>query len=223
MATGTHSAPTAAGQGGIGFFLRVPSQWYEFDIHPAVRDDNIRRAVRERVQARPELAPTERELTRALRRMCREAWQDGVVYCGCMAEMIEDEAPLVANLTVALVRARTQQGEALSTDPSVILASMEPIPRGRRPTDLWREVEVVQLPDAGPAARSRGIEDISLPDDPRMARMVMMQTFVPVPGVDDRVAVITGSSPQLELTEPMLEIFHEVTATFRFVDRRAEN
>jgi hypothetical protein len=214
MTAGTR--PTAATSPTTGFSLQMPRQWYEFDIHPAVRDDNIRRAVRERVKAHPELADSQADLIKGLRRLCREAWQEGVVYCGCLAQVVENEAPLLANLTVAIVQARGENGEALDTNPGVILNSLTPVARGRRPTDLWREVAAVELPHAGRAARSRGIEDIQMPDDGRMARVVMMQTFVPIPGVPDRVAVITGMSPQLELTEPMLELFDALTGTFAF-------
>jgi hypothetical protein len=201
-----------------GIEILLPKAWYEFDIRPEARDDNIRRAVCERIQRVPELADREAELVKALRRLARDAWHGGVIYCGCLAE-VREESPLLANLTVAVIRARDERGQILPTDPQAILSALKPVPKGRRPTDMWREAGVVELPGAGYAARSQGIEDIDFPDDSRVARMAMMQTFVPVPGADDRVVAITGSTPQLELVEPMLALFDGITSTFRFLDR----
>lgn len=200
-----------------GFQLVLPKNWYEFDIHPATRDDNIRRVVRQRIAEMPDLAPREKELVRALRRLSREAWHNGVHYCGCMAELVDEEAPLVASLTVALVRGRDGRGRSLDSAPEAIAASLTPVARGRRPTDMWREVSVVDLPEVGAAARTAGIEDVDIPQDHRTARLVMSQTFVPVPQGEGRVAVITGASPQLELAEPFLEMFSAITTSFRFV------
>lgn len=200
-----------------GFLITVPFPWSEFDIHPAVRDKNIREVVRSRVRANPELAHQERDLAKALRKLCRTAWQEGVVYCGSLAELIDGEVPLVANITVALVRARDKDGTALSTSPIAIMTSVDEIPKGKRPTDPWRQVVLVDLPEAGPAARTQGIEDIDLPDTARPMRVVMMQTFVAVPGTDEMVAVITGLTPQLELADPMLELFGLITDTFEFL------
>lgn len=217
------TAGTALSDGPVhGVNILVPSFWYEFDIHPATRDEAIRRAVRAHVKQRPELAEHQAAVTKVLRKVAREAWSSGVIYFGAMAEIYE-EAPMTANLTITVQEARDEEtGELLPNEPGAVMSALKPIPKGRRPTDPWRRVQVVQLPDAGPAARGEGIEDIELPGDPRIVRMVLMQTIVPFPDDDPRVAMITAASPQLELAEPMLELFDGITSTFNFVRAQPE-
>lgn len=198
-----------------GVNILVPSSWYEFDIHPATRDQAIREVVRARVQERPELAECRAELVRTLRRVAGEAWDSGVLYFGAMAE-VDDEAPLTASLTISVVDA-DQNDDQASGGLGPIMSALKQIPPGRRPTDPWRRIRLVDLPDAGSAVRSEGIEDVALPDDTRTARMAMAQTFVPFPDGDPRVAVISAATPQLALAEPMLELFDGICATFRFV------
>ncbi|MFF7156786.1 hypothetical protein [Streptomyces sp. NPDC008139] len=208
-----------------GVNILVPSSWYEFDIHPATRDASIREVVRERVQERPELADSRTALIRTLTRTADEAWQTGVLYFGALADL-SDEAPLTASVTIAVLEADDraddtadgeQAGGRAGGNLAALVAALKPVPAGRRPTDPWRRIKLVELPDAGSAARSEGIDDIELPDDDRTVRMVLMQTFVPFPGGDPRVAVISGATSQLALAEPMLELFDGITETFRFV------
>jgi hypothetical protein len=200
-----------------GVNLLVPSTWYEFDIHPATRDDTIRDLVQARIKERPELAEHKSSLAKALRKSAREAWSSGVIYFGAMAEIVEDEA-MTACIAITVTDARDEtSGEVAPNDVAAIMTALKPIPHGRRPTDPWREVQVVELPDAGVAARTAGIEDIEMPNDQRIVRMAMMQTFVPFPLGDPRVAIISASSPQLALTEPMLALFDGISSTFCFV------
>lgn len=204
-----------------GVNILVPSFWYEFDIHPATRDDSIRDVVRGRVRERPELAEYRGELTKTLRKLAREAWANGVVYMGAMAEIHDKDVPLLANITIMLTDARDDEsGQLLPNDPGSIMSALSPIPKGRRPTDPWRRVYIADLPNVGPAARGEGVEDVELPEDQRIARMVLMQTFVPFPDGQPKVAVISAASPQLELADSMLDLFDGITSTFSFV--RAE-
>lgn len=203
--------------------ILVPSSWYEFDIHPATRDRSIRDVVRARVRERPELADKRAELTRTLRKVADEAWNGGVLYFGAMAE-VDEQAPLTASLTVAVVAAESG-GRPDGGGLGAIMSALSPVPPGSRPTDPWRRVRLVDLPDAGQAVRTEGIEDVRIPDDDRLARMVMMQTYVPFPGRDPRVAVISAATAQLQLAEPMLELFDGISETFRFLpadDSRAQ-
>jgi hypothetical protein len=215
------AAPEADGGAAAGpdvvqaVHILVPSSWYEFDIHPATRDRSIREVVRERVQERPELADKRAELTKTLRKVADEAWNGGVLYFGAMAE-VDEEAPLTASLTVSVVNAEDGGAGRGGNDLGAIMSALTQIPPGNRPTDPWRRVSLVELPDAGQAVRTEGIEEIEAPDDHRTARMVMMQTFVPFPDRDPRVAVISAATPQLALAEPMLELFDGISETFRF-------
>ncbi|HEY4171038.1 MAG TPA: hypothetical protein VGM96_29870, partial [Reyranella sp.] len=53
--------------------------------------------------------------------------------------------------------------------------------------------------------------DIPLPDGRTSLRSIVQQTFVPLP--DGRLLLVAGSSPALDLVEPLLELFAAVAST----------
>nr|WP_128376048.1 hypothetical protein [Streptomyces cavernae] len=196
--------------------LSVPDSWWEFDIRPEGRDATIRRLVDERVRETPELAPYRSDLTTMLRRMAKDAHDSGALYLGCMAENF-DGVPLSATVTVSVLGAKSKQGGALSTDPRAIADTLRGI-TPRREGDVWRTVTTVDIPEVGPAARTFGVEDVPVaPGDSRTLRMVLTQTYIPVPGTTDQVVLVSGASPVLDLAEAFHDIFDAVTSTFRFV------
>ncbi|MFD5801886.1 hypothetical protein [Streptomyces sp. NPDC127020] len=205
----THSGP-------VGLSLSVPETWWEFDIRPEGRESTIRTLVDERIRETPELAPYRAEASAMLRKMAKEAHDSGAVYLGCMAENF-DGVPLSATVTVSILGAKTQQGVALSTDPRAIAESLRTI-TPRREGDAWRKVTTVDIPDVGPAARTYGVEDVPVAQgDSRTLRMVLTQTYIPVPGTTDQVVLVSGASPVLDLAEAFHDVFDAVTGTFRFV------
>ncbi|MBZ6228574.1 hypothetical protein [Streptomyces olivaceus] len=199
-----------------GLSLTVPDSWWEFEIRPEGREATIRALVDERVNETPELAPYRSDLTAMLRKMAKDAHDSGALYLGCMAENF-DGVPLSATVTVSVLGAKNQQGVALSTDPRAIADSLRTV-TARREGDAWREVTTVDIPEVGPAARTYGVEDVPVaPGDRRTLRMVLTQTYIPVPGTIDQVVLVSGASPVLDLAEAFHDIFDAVTGTFRFV------
>ncbi|MFH9806680.1 hypothetical protein ACH4NO_09205 [Streptomyces olivaceus] len=200
----------------VGISVSVPDSWWEFDIRPEGREATIRALVDERVNETPELAPYRSDLTAMLRKMARDAYDSGALYLGCMAENFEG-VPLSATVTVSVLGAKNQQGVALSTDPRAIADSLRTV-TARREGDAWRKVTTVDIPEVGPAARTYGVEDVPVaPGDRRTLRMVLTQTYIPVPGTTDQVVLVSGASPVLDLAEAFHDIFDAVTGTFRFV------
>ncbi|MFF5159846.1 hypothetical protein ACFY3N_27100 [Streptomyces sp. NPDC000348] len=198
------------------FSLAVPDSWWEFAIRPEGREATIRALVDERVRETPELAPYRGDLTTMLRRMAKDAHDSGAVYLGCMAENF-DGVPLSATVTVSVLGARNRQGVALSTDPRAIAESLRTV-TPRREGDAWRKVTTVEIPEVGLAARTYGVEDVPVAQgDSRTLRMVLTQTYVPVPGTGDQVVLVSGASPVLDLAEAFHDVFDAVTSTFRFV------
>lgn len=194
-----------------GFAITVPDSWFEIDVHPDTRNTAISALVNERIREVPELMPHRAALTRALRGVARSAYANGAAYCGVMVQGF-DEALLTASVTVSIVRAPGND-----TDASAVTAQLRPLPRTGADSP-WREVVQAALPEIGSVARTRGVEDVVLPEGEGWIRSVMMQTFVPFPGPDPgRIAVITASSPILPLTEDLLDLFDAVTGTFRFL------
>ncbi|GGN86048.1 hypothetical protein GCM10011579_077410 [Streptomyces albiflavescens] len=199
-----------------GISLSVPESWWEFDIRPEGRDATIRALIDERTRVIPELAPYRADLTNMLRKMAKDAHDSGAVYMGCMAENFEG-VPLSATVTVSVLGAKDKQGVALSTDPRAIAESLRTI-TPRREGDAWRTVTTVDIPEVGVAARTFGVEDVPVAQgDTRTLRMVLTQTYIPVPGTTDQVVLVSGASPVLDLAEAFHDIFDAVTGTFRFV------
>ncbi|MEU8348518.1 MULTISPECIES: hypothetical protein [unclassified Streptomyces] len=202
-----------------GFRISVPDTWWEFDVRPESRDDSIRRMVSERIRARPEMAGHRDVLTSFLRKSARDAYDSGAVYCGCMAESFGGDTPITASVTVSLVGARTVEGTILPTDPAAIVSQLKER-TAKREGDTWRKVSTVEIPEVGLAARTHGIEDIEIPGDglKRSVRVVLMQTFIPVPDDEHgegRVALVAGSSQVLDLADSFFDVFDAVTSTFR--------
>ncbi|MFC4464982.1 hypothetical protein ACFPH6_10575 [Streptomyces xiangluensis] len=202
-----------------GFRIKVPESWWEFDVRPESRDDSIRRMVSERVRDRPELAKYRDTYTAFLQKSAADAWKSGALYCGCMAESFGGDTPITGSITVSLVGGRTQAGEPLSTDPQ-FMAGQLAVREAKKEGDAWRKVTTVDIPGVGPAARTYGIEDIPVPGDSlnRTIRAVLMQTFIPVPGQEGKVALIAGSSQVLDLADSFFDIFDAITSTFRFAE-----
>lgn len=216
-----------------GFSIKVPEGWWEFDIRPDTRDNAVRQMVEERVKAVPELAERREVITAFLRGQAAEAWRAGAAYIGCMAEDFGGSVPVTATMTVALINARGTNGAPLSNLPADVIARLRPIgprkdearlPSGAAPGDdagdtpeVWREVTTTDIPGLGPAARTRGIEDVEFRGDSRRMRVVLMQTFIPVPGDGSKIALVAGSSQVLDLADSFFDVFDAITSTFRFV------
>ncbi|MEV5928445.1 hypothetical protein ACPCSG_21325 [Streptomyces cellulosae] len=202
-----------------GFRIKVPESWWEFDVRPESRDDSIHRMVTERLRAHPELAPHRDTYITFLRKAAADAWKSGALYCGCMAETFGGDTPITGSVTVSLVGGRTSKGDPLPTDPEAVIAQLA-VKEARREGDSWRKVTTVDIPGVGPAARMYGIEDVPVPGDElgRTIRAVLMQTFIPVPGQEGKVALVAGSSQVLDLADSFFDIFDAITSTFRFAD-----
>ncbi len=202
-----------------GFRIKVPESWWEFDVRPESRDDSIHRMVTERLGAHPELTPHRDTYISFLRKAAADAWKSGALYCGCMAETFGGDTPITGSVTVSLVGGRTSKGDPLPTDPEAVTAQLA-VKEAKREGDSWRKVTTVDIPGVGPAARTYGIEDVPVPGDElgRTIRAVLMQTFIPVPGQEGKVALVAGSSQVLDLAESFFDIFDAITSTFRFAD-----
>ncbi|WP_129840768.1 hypothetical protein [Streptomyces sp. RFCAC02] len=198
-----------------GFRISVPDSWWEFDLRPETRDNSIRRMVDERVRNVPELAEHREVVASFLRRQARQAWDSGAVYCGCMAESFGGGPPITATVTVSIIGARTSSGEVLPTDPAAIAGQLG-TKTARREGDAWRDVSTADIPEVGTVARTKGVEDIAVPGDSRTVRAVLMQTFIPIPGDQQAVALVSGSSQVLDLADSFFDVFDAITSTFRF-------
>lgn len=75
-----------------------------------------------------------------------------------------------------------------------------------------------RIPEVGVAARACGVGDVPVArGDSRTLRMVLPQTYVPVPGTADHVVLVSGTSPVPDLAEAFHDVSDAVKSTFRFV------
>jgi len=213
---GTSPGAAAPSPATAAFSLTVPASWFELDLHPASSASSISAMVDERLRDQPELSAHRPAVVRLLRRQARTAWESGAVYCACSVDPTDD-GPLTAAVTVSVIDppldAPVDAGGRERLDPLLHrLKAKEPA----GPDDTWTRVEVVHLDGALPAARTAGVEDVDVPDGGGWIRSVLMQTFVPVPGMR-KVVLVTCSSPVVPLADVLLDLFDAVTSTLRLV------
>ncbi|WP_305783097.1 hypothetical protein [Symbioplanes lichenis] len=194
------------------FSITVPDSWFEVELHPDARNAAINTLVAERLKDVPELHEHRATLARVLRETARRAYDSGARYCGTLVAGLGG-AVMTATVTVSIVDAPNEEGAA-----DAIAAHLTATPK-RGADSLWREVESVEIPTLGRVPRTRGVDDITLPDGAGWVRSLIMQTFVPFPGPNPaRVALITGSSPLLALEAELFDVFDAITGTFRFIE-----
>ena len=201
---------------GVGFAVTVPASWFELDVRPATRNTCIEALVRERVAAQPQLWEHRGQITRLLREVARRGWEAGARYCAALVQPTEEGA-LTASVTVTVLGSPGGAGELeMDRVPGLLERLHTRAPQG--PGESWTQVGVVELPEAGTAARAHGIEDVELPEGAGWVRVAMMQTYVPVPGTTT-VLLVSCSSPVLALAEAWFDLFDAITGTFQLVDR----
>lgn len=203
-------APSDAGVTGLGFSITVPDSWFEVDTRPATRDASIKSLVYERVREQPDMREARPAIVKLLREFAERASAAGAVYCACMVHPT-DEGPITASATITLIDSPGSAAAAPLTVDRLLDELSNRDAQGRITTQLT----VAALPEVGEVARSYGVEDLQLPDG-RTLRSVVMQTFVPLPGRDE-LALVSCSSPVLDLEDQLLDLFDAVTSTFRFV------
>lgn len=204
---------------GYGYALSVPGSWFEVDVRPATRAASAADLVNRRITDLPELRERRADIVRIIRRQAAAAWDAGAVYCAVMAEPVADGL-LPACVTVSFLPGPADASSDAEDRVGPLMSTFRSRP-ARRDDDPWTKVAAVDLPHAGPAARTYGVEDVEDPDGGgpgggpvRSVRTVTMQTFVPVPDVN-RVAVVSCSSPAVEVAPALLDVFDAITGTFR--------
>jgi hypothetical protein len=194
------------------FALTVPDTWFEIDLHPATRDASINDLVRSRTRGVPELWDQRGTIAKLLREIARDAVSGGAVYLGVMVEVVEG-AGLSASAMVSVLP--SPDGTPTVSSASAIMATLSE-KTARSEHDTWTKTALVELPAAGQAVRSYGVDDVEAPGGAGWVRATTMQTFVPVPD-SPQVALISCSSPNVVLVDAFHDLFDAVTSTFRFV------
>ena len=200
------TAASVNGARPTGFVLRVPDTWVEFDVWRANHTGDLARLVDARLAETPELKPHRGALLKLLKEVAAHAERSGALYCAAMCDMSEEAGLLAASVMVLQTDGppdpQDNTVEAIAGQVSSI------VPSG--PGEPWRQVEIVEIP-AGRAVQVKGTEPAiaGRPD----SQVVSMLTLVPVPG-GGGVVTIVAMSPQIELADPMLDLFDAISSTF---------
>ncbi len=216
------------------FGLRIPEGWVELDPWRATRTGDVARLVDERIADMPQLRPHRATMIKGLRTLAEEAERAGAVYCAAAAEPAgsgDDHGQLLASLTVV---STTGMPEPALNTVEAIAAQIPATARTDTSPD-WREVRIVTLA-AGQAVRVRGVRTITAgrrgtattgtPGDPTAdglppagaagemssLSVVSMQTLIPVPDGENILDIVL-TSPRVDLTEGLLDLFDAISAT----------
>lgn len=188
-----------------GFQLRVPESWLEFDVWRATRTGDLARLVDARIAEAPELKRYRGALVKALREAAGEAERHGALFCAAMSDLVEDSGMLAA---VIMVFRTDGAPDPADNSPESIAGRLTAVSQ-QDGVGAWRRVEIVEIP-AGRAVRVRGVEPVG--SGARSVDCVVMQTLIPVPDGTGVLNVVL-TSPQVELAEPMLDLFDAISST----------
>lgn len=197
------------------FTLRVPPSWLQFDIWRATRTGELTRIVDDHLTRLPNLRPHRRDILKALRRLADEAERAGALTC---AAAVDNEGGVLATLAVFVTPGMSEP--ALNTVPA-IAAQIPATPRPDCDSDRdgksdWREVRLIEIP-AGEAVQVRSVSTLDGQASSDAARVVSMETLLPMPG-RERILNVVLTSPQLALTDDLLELFDLITQTLAWVE-----
>lgn len=203
---------------GLDLELSVPPTWFVVDVDPATRGSSLDALLEEQVRDVPHLRPHRTAVARLLRSSAEDAWAAGAVLCAAMVEPVSDDAAdgVLTASAVALV-VPGPVGVADDERLAALSAPLVPVTRDdAAPEALWREVGVTEVPGAGTAVRSAGVEDVELPEGAGTVRMVVLRTLVPLPAA--KVLALTCSSPAVDLADDLLDLFDAVSGSLRVLD-----
>lgn len=190
------------------YTLRVPESWWEFDVWRATRTGDLARLVDARIAGDRALAPHRGALLKLLRDAAGYAERHGARFCAVSADTVDGAGTLLA---IAMVF-ETAGPPGLTGVEAIAgqITARAPVPG----SPSWRRVEIVDVP-AGRAVRVSGVEPAEMGGG-RSLETVTMQTLIPIPEGDGVLNVVL-TSPQVQLTEPMLDLFEAVSDTLTFV------
>lgn len=197
------------------FSLSFPNSWWHLDLDPRNRDNAIRRRIEEQTRGQDYVSKDDVDaMVRTTRKIAREAYGQGALRAAGMFRFIEDGSTLMAATVVLRVRA-PEDGSADLAElllPVAMKNSKNPLGRGTPANS----VDMIELPEAGPAGRITSIEDVDY-FGKGTVRTAMMHTIAAVPNSRDFL-VISCTTPNMSLVTEFFEVFEAISSTLRFED-----
>ncbi|MEV7524606.1 hypothetical protein [Streptomyces sp. NPDC091371] len=197
------------------FSLEFPQSWWHLDLDPRTRDNAIRRRIEEQTQGQDYVSADDVDaMVRTTRSVAREAYGQGALRAAGMFRFLDDGSTLMAATVVLRVRA-PEDGSADMAEllmPVALKNARNPLGRGTPANS----VEMIELPEAGPAGRVTAIEDVDYFGRGHV-RTALMHTIAAVPNSRDFL-VISSTTPNLSLVTEFFEVFDAISSTLRFED-----
>jgi hypothetical protein len=192
------------------FTIAYPASWWSVNLHPAVRDSEVRKRVLSGLSdaERIEHAELIRQVTRSAKKWAAACHEQGALQFFGFFEII-DEVPLTA-VTMVL---RYVVPDDLEPDLSDMMIGIAMRNAGLRlgKGTVANRTEILDLPDAGPAGRCTSVEEVRTADLPP-GRVAVMNTLVPLPGTRE-ILIITSVTPNLEYADHFLALFERIADT----------
>lgn len=190
------------------FSLAIPASWYELDLNPRTRNKSISETIYQRTLEVPQLRDLRSELTSYLRKLAAQAWDNGARFCAAFAMPVGDGL-IMGAFTVTLLPAAPNSGGDPLENVIEELNKEEP----SRAEGLWKQMSAVELPEIGMVARQFGVENTQIDAKGTYVKHVFMHTFITRP---EGVVLISASSPAVDLSDQLFELFAMVSDTISF-------
>ena len=207
----------ALGVPGLGvpkFRIRVPASWFQFDAWRATRTADLARIVDAKVEQRGQLRPYRGALLRMLRDVAEDAQRRGALLCAVTADPVAEAGNLLATLMVFHTPGSPDADENTVDGIAAGITAHE----GGEGSSSWRRVAIVELPP-GRAVRVTGVDVVGEGD--HALDVVTMHTLWPAP--EGGVVDVVLTSPQIQLTDALLDLFDAVSGTFAWAESDADN
>jgi hypothetical protein len=174
-----------------GFKLMLPDDWVMLDLNPETAAESVRQVIEGMIRVDPKCAERRADVEEVLSVMTEEAIAEGTLMRGVRFGVDPEGRPVQAAVSVTL--------EAVEgpTDPDSLFEQLD---------DESADARIAAL-DSGPALRLRRLTDEGF---------LSWAAFVPVPGVDGAVAVVSLRSPSLHYEEQLDTFFDGLIESFRF-------
>lgn len=198
--------------GSLHFSLVPPIGWRELAIEPEHRDRQIEESLRGLSQIVPNWSDAYAMVRRGMVNSYANAWASGIRYA--ITSVPDDSQPMqiMASYMIAVLPAASpDDAEVFSAIVSSVEQEREMLTDGES-----LDVSRVKLPPLGDVIQADDIRYAStgthaLPGK-RNAMIAGRRLFIPAYG---KVFVATGSTPQIEISEVLFELFSRITQTLR--------
>lgn len=192
------------------FSIAYPNSWWRVDLHPAVRDAEIRKrlldGMTDRDQAR--YADDIRDAVRAARKWAAACYEQGALQFFGFFDVI-DGISLTA-LTMVLRYVVPDDEELDLADLMVGFAVHNAgVPLGKG--TAANRTELLDLPNAGPAGRFTSIHEVDF-EGLETTRFSVMNTIVPLPGTREML-IVTSLTPNVDFADQFLVLFEQIADT----------